>query len=230
MPLPIIKAERLYQKISKLLIQQIKDGKFIAGQALPAERDLSQQLGVSRSSVREALIVLEILGWVDIRTGNGVFVKNLLPAQAEPNEFDEISVEELLKARELIEGELAALAAINASDAQLLALQQVMQQMQDNAKDSSEFHDLDMKFHFLIGELTGNTILEKILKDLWNQRYSAIFTRFEALCADDVSEVMLLDHQNITAALVNRDANAARQAMRTHLQHVYSKLFKPNFS
>ncbi|WP_297576836.1 FadR/GntR family transcriptional regulator, partial [uncultured Deefgea sp.] len=84
MPLPIIKAERLYQKISKLLIEQIKEGKFIAGQALPAERDLSQQLGVSRSSVREALIVLEILGWVDIRTGNGVFVKNLLPAQAEP--------------------------------------------------------------------------------------------------------------------------------------------------
>ncbi|MGV7243704.1 FadR/GntR family transcriptional regulator, partial [Caballeronia sp. M23-90] len=68
MDLPNLKAERLYQKISTLLTGLIKDGTFAQGVALPAERELAKQLGVGRSSVREALIALEIAGWVEIRT------------------------------------------------------------------------------------------------------------------------------------------------------------------
>jgi DNA-binding FadR family transcriptional regulator len=79
MALPTLKVERLYRQISNVLINCIKSAQFAPGEMIPSERDLSKQLGVSRSSIREALIALEITGWIEIRTGNGVYVSNPLP-------------------------------------------------------------------------------------------------------------------------------------------------------
>lgn len=84
MVLPTLKVERLYRQISNLLINCIRNGQFAAGQLLPSERELAKQLGVSRSSIREALIALEITGWVEIRTGNGVYVNDPLPDTRPP--------------------------------------------------------------------------------------------------------------------------------------------------
>jgi DNA-binding FadR family transcriptional regulator len=227
MNLPTLKSERLYQKISNLLIERIRAGQFPCGQALPSERDLSKQLGVSRSSVREALIVLEISGWVEIRTGNGVFVNDVLPVEESPRQ-DDAGVEELLQAREIVEGEIAALAAQNASAEQLAELSQVMTSMQRETADNSEFHALDKRFHLLIGEMTGNSVLSDMAEYLWNKRYSPLFVEFEAIYAGrDISVDMANDHEKIVAAIVSRDAKSARKAMQSHLRHVYQSLFKP---
>jgi GntR family uxuAB operon transcriptional repressor len=77
--LPVLKPERLYQKISSLLIGQIQAGQFRSGESLPSERDLAKQLGVSRASVRKALIVMEFFGWITVRSGNGAFVNDAPP-------------------------------------------------------------------------------------------------------------------------------------------------------
>jgi len=138
MNLPTLKSERLYQRISNLLIERIRSGHFSSGQPLPSERDLAKQMGVSRSSVREALIVLEISGWVEIRTGNGVFVNQNLPSDNESRR-DDAGVEELLQAREIIEGEIAALAAQNATDEQRDELAQIMVDMERETADNVEF-------------------------------------------------------------------------------------------
>jgi GntR family uxuAB operon transcriptional repressor len=227
MNLPTLKSERLYQRISNLLIERIRSGHFVSGQPLPSERDLAKQMGVSRSSVREALIVLEISGWVEIRTGNGVFVKQDLPSDAESRR-DDAGVEELLLAREIIEGEIAALAAKNASDEQLAELAQIMADMARETSDNFEFHSLDKRFHLLIGAMTGNSVLRDMAEYLWNKRYSPLFLHFENYYAGrDISVDMANDHQKIVEAISARDVQAARLAMQSHLNHVYLSLFNP---
>lgn len=227
MDLPTLKSERLYQKISNLLIERIRSGQFSSGQALPSERDLAKQMGVSRSSVREALIVLEISGWVEIRTGNGVFVNEALPSDA-PVAREDAGVVELLKAREIIEGEIACLAAQNASDDQRAELDRIMLDMERETADNIEFHGLDKRFHMLIGEMTGNSVLRDMAEYLWNKRYSPLFMHFETYYAGrDIAEDMARDHQKIVEAISARDARAAKKAMQSHLRHVYQSLFKP---
>jgi DNA-binding FadR family transcriptional regulator len=227
MDFPVLKTQRLYQKISGLLIDTIRAGRFPPGQVLPAERDLAKQLGVSRSSVREALIALEISGWVEIRVGNGVFVRSSLPETTAPPSTDDVSAEDLLKARQVIEGELAALAATEATDAQLRALADLATRMAQKLTDDKTFHTLDMQFHVLIGEMTGNPLLTEVVEQLWAKHYSPTFLRLEQHYAHtDLAMVWDRDHQAIVSALMRREPGSARTAMRRHLKNVLERLFR----
>lgn len=227
MDLPNLKAERLYQKISTLLIGLIKDGTFGQGAALPAERELAKQLGVGRSSVREALIALEIAGWVEIRTGTGVFVRQPDESRAESAAADaEFSAADLLAARAVIEGEIAALAAKNGTDAQREALARNIGMLEAQSVNNAAFLDEDKRFHLLISEMTGNAVLTDVMTVLWNKRYSPMFTHLETFYADKhIPAAMNADHRRIGEAILKRDARAAKNAMRAHLRHVHHKLF-----
>lgn len=228
MDLPVLKTQRLYQQISRLLIQYIREGRFPPGQVLPAERDLAKQLGVSRSSVREALIALEISGWVEIRVGNGVFVRAPLPEVEPEPAGDDVSGEDLLKAREIVEGEVAALAAKQATAAQLEALGLLADNMQNTPGGDKSYHNLDMKFHLSIAEMTKNSVLVDVVERLWQKNYSPIFLGLQQHYADEGLEVVWdRDHDAIVRALQNRDSAAARTAMRRHLRHVFERLFQP---
>jgi GntR family uxuAB operon transcriptional repressor len=227
MELPSLKAERLYQKISTLLIGLIKDGTFEQGQALPAERELARQLGVGRSSVREALIALEIAGWVEICTGNGVFVRQPDAARLEPALPDAaFSAADLLSARAVIEGEIAGLAAKNGTDGQREALARAIGMMETQSVDYAAFLDEDKRFHLLISEMTGNPVLTEVVTVLWNKRYSPMFTHLETFYADEhIPAAMNADHRRIGEAILNSDARAAKNAMRAHLRNVHRRLF-----
>src|SRR6059058_4161196 len=107
MPLQVVESSRLYRQIAEQLRGLITRGEFAAGTRLPAERDLARQLGVSRPSVREALIALEVEGWVEVRTGSGVYVKDKAhngngasPPAAANAEWGPL---ELIRARKVIE-------------------------------------------------------------------------------------------------------------------------------
>ncbi len=233
MDFPTLKTQKLYQQISQLVIDYIREGRFTPGQALPAERNLSKMLGVSRSSVREALIALEISGWVEIRVGNGVFVRSTLPDEETPVDelpepsFDVVSVEDLLKAREVIEGELAATAATNATDAQLAELHDLSEAMKSALDDTSGFHSLDKRFHVLIGEMTGNPLLTGIVGDLWSKRYTPLFLRLEEhYSGNSLIRDWDTDHQAIVAAIAARDSRRARTAMRRHIRNIFTRLFR----
>jgi DNA-binding FadR family transcriptional regulator len=227
MDFPTLKTQRLYQQISHLLIAYIRDGKFPPGQVLPAERDLAKQLGVSRSSVREALIALEISGWVEIRVGNGVFVRSPLPETTTAPSIDDVSIEDLLRARQVIEGELAARAATTATDAQLQTLAELATCMGQKVTDDKTFHSLDMQFHVLIGEMTGNPLLAEVVERLWNKHYAPMFLRLEQHYAHNgLVKDWDRDHQAIVSALVRRDPRSARTAMRRHLKNVFDRLFR----
>lgn len=225
MALPVLKTERLYRQIANAIMESIQRGEFAPGAALPPERELAKQLGVSRSSVREALIALEMTGWVDIRTGNGVFVMQPLPPTTAPVAEADFSLEDLLQARLAFEGMLAEMAARHGSPAQRDQLRALVDTLlRYNANDAA-FLDQDKRFHLLIGEMSGNDVLRDMMEYLWNKRDSARFRRLERHFADNAfTREMNRDHQQIAAAICAGDAAAARAAMESHLAQVQQRL------
>src|SRR6478609_9213894 len=141
MPLETIEPQRLYRQIAEQVRTLITGGEFTPGSRLPAERDLAKQLGVSRPSVREALIALEVEGWVEVRVGSGVYIRPQVQGNgharaasghsAGPGEWGPL---ELMRARELVEGEVAALAARHARKAQIGAMAGALERMQEDAE------------------------------------------------------------------------------------------------
>jgi DNA-binding FadR family transcriptional regulator len=226
MELPTLKVERLYRQISNLLIGCIKKGQFPAGAILPPERELAKQLGVSRSSIREALIALEITGWVEIRTGNGVYVMNPLPQLDTAPVEEEFSLKALIQARQVYEAMTAELAARNGSDDQRAELQEITQDLIQLHVNDEQFLREDKRFHLLIAAMTGNEVLRDMMEYLWNKRKSSRFVRLESHYAEsDFPREMNQDHADIAAAIIARDAPLARACMERHLQHVYDRLF-----
>jgi DNA-binding FadR family transcriptional regulator len=129
MPIQAVDNRRLYRQIADQIAALIEKGEYGAGQRLPPERDLAKQLGVSRPSVREALIALEVEGYVEVRVGSGVYVLGPRSAEAPTTLPADSGPFELIKARWLIEAECAALAAKAATRAQVRAMEEALDQM-----------------------------------------------------------------------------------------------------
>jgi DNA-binding FadR family transcriptional regulator len=231
-PLQVVEPVRLYRQIAGQIGTLIDSGEFAAGSRLPPERELAVLLGVSRTSVREALISLEIAGRVEVRVGTGIFVRaqsghrTVLhapgPGAADQNGHDAgPGPFELLAARRLIEGEIAALAARKIRPAGIAALRATIERMRDHGDDFEQRDDADRAFHVAIAEATGNGTFALVVEALWEQRRGELWTRIEehfhtkALRAKTLS-----DHTAIVDALAARDGDAARAAMHRHLARV----------
>ncbi|MCW5644408.1 MAG: FadR family transcriptional regulator [Rhodoferax sp.] len=227
--LPPIAPKRLYQQISELLRQSIDDGTFAVGSFLPPERELAEQLRVSRTSVREALIALEVEGRVSVRVGAGVQV--LAPAaratRVAAASDAPIGPLDLLDARLVIEPETAALAAENARGPDVVRLQEWCAQMARDYRKGSRTHDADRAFHLDLARIGGNAALELLVTQLWALRQNVLQARFEAIFSTQQGyEATERDHADILAAVQARDAGAARDAMRRHLMRVRDRLVR----
>ncbi len=219
MPLQTVEPRRLYRQIADQIAGLIGKGEFARGTRLPAERELASLLGVSRTSVREALISLEIGGLVEVRVGSGVFVTaGAAPPDAAgdkgPGPF------ELLSARTLVEGEVAALAADKASSDDLDALKETIQRMTTHVDDFVIREEADREFHLGIAKATGNGSLELVVEGLWNQRAELWGRMQRHFHTEDLARQTIHDHAAILAALVAKDPGAARSAMHRHLARV----------
>lgn len=241
MPIKKMENPRLYRQIADQLIKLIDNNEFPPGSRLPAERELAEQLQVSRASVREALIALEVIGLVDVKVGNGVIVKarrsNAEPVmdQAGRDQWreadDELGINldfstelppfSLLQARLLIEPEAAALAALHASDSELAAIREAYQQNCEDNRAASRTHPGDRLFHIRIAQASGNPAYGFIIGHLLGHRYGSMFRMLQAhFTPSDMPHVSEHEHLTILTALENRDARAARQAMKGHIERV----------
>ncbi len=224
MPLHTVLPLRLYRQIAGQIAALIDNGEFPAGSRLPAERELAGLLGVSRTSVREAIISLEIAGLVEVRVGTGIFVT----ARPGPGRAPGVGQDpdrgpgpfELLAARKLVEGEIVALAARKATAADLTSLRDCVQRMESELDDFAAREASDRDFHLGLAKATGNGSLELVVAGLWNQRAEMWRRTQQHFHTRKLAEKTLRDHAAILAAVARRDPEAARSAMHRHLARV----------
>ncbi len=225
MPFQSIEPRRLYRQIAEQIRSLIRSGEFAPGARLPPERDLARELGVSRPSVREALIALEVEGLVEVRIGSGIYVL-AAPDESPPAAAEEPAAGpfELLRARYVIESECAALAAKSASKTQIAAIEEALEAMLAQIKGDAPPLDADRIFHLRIAEATGNGALVAVVKMLWDERTGPLFQQLEHHYETaDVWTRAVAEHRAVVKAIAAHDAAGARRAMQRHLNQAYKR-------
>ncbi|WP_127957216.1 transcriptional regulator ExuR [Serratia microhaemolytica] len=219
---------RLYQQLAAELKQRIERGTYTIGDKLPAERCIAEEMDVSRTVVREAIIMLEVEGYVDVRKGSGIHViatqqKNLvLPADS--FEFATAGPFELLQARQLIESNIAEFAATQVTKQDIVQLMEIQQQ----ARKEESFRDSewDLKFHCQVAQATQNSALATIVEKMWVQRVN---NPYWIKLHEHIDERSIAnwcdDHDEILNALICKDPHAAKLAMWQHLENTKQMLF-----
>jgi len=209
-------AQKLYQQIARKIAAAIAGGHYASGDKLPSERELAEDFGVSRPTIRDAMIALEFQGLVEARQGSGVYV-SAAPQNPEYAAETEVSALELAEAQRLFEGEACALAASTITDEQLALLDRSAASMAGNIV-SEDIERLEREFHLAIAHATGNAAIEAGVEDLWTLRQQS------PLCAATLRRArigsggdILAEHRKIVAALRARDPKTARQAIHAHL-------------
>ena len=227
MPLHAVEPQRLYRQIAEQLRALIAKGEFAVGSRLPAERDLAKDLGVSRPSVREALIALEVEGWVEVRSGSGVYVMERAghsrtdgnsPAAAEWGPL------ELVRARRVLEGETAAIAARLAKRRHVDAMRTAIDSMITDADLGTMPLEGDRAFHCAIVEAGGNGVLIETLQKFWDSRRGPVFAtlggHFESVTS---WRAAIGEHEDVLSAIRSRDSEAARAAMHRHMDKAHDR-------
>ena len=224
MPLQSTEPRRLYRQIADRLRTLIANGEFIAGARLPSERDLARQFDVSRPSVREALIALEVAGWIEVRIGSGVYVLDRPTRAPHPVDLREWGPLELIRARRVVEGETAALAALHGKRKHFDAMSRAIDTMHLMADSNIAPLDSDRAFHLAIVEASGNAVLIDTVQGFWDARNGPLFTRLGGYFETPRSwRSAIAEHQAIHAAVVARDAMAARAAMHRHMDKSHQR-------
>lgn len=214
-------APNLGSAIVDEIVGMIVAGTLKPGDRLPAIEDLCQQLRVGRTSVREALKALDVIGLVEIRHGKGTFVgenpsRFFLKPIAWQCLLDQAKTPALAETRRCCEGELAALAAERASPEDVLEMHRALER-QSGLLDSGEFADAALEFHIAVWRAAHNEVLLHILsgiRDLLRQSMS------EVVSIPDTKGVTLAQHRAIGQAIADRSPELARRAMRDHLKYV----------
>ena len=225
MPLQTVTPQRLYRQIAEQLRALITSGEFQAGARMPAERDIAKELGVSRPSVREALIALEVEGWVEIRTGSGIYVLDRpAPGNNVPAPTTEWGPLELIRARRVVEGEIASMVATQAKRRDFAAMDLAIQSMQNDADRGVVPLEGDRAFHSAIVHACGNTVLMETVQSFWDSRRGPLFERLGDYFETPKSwQSAIAEHHAILEAMRARDAGAARSAMHAHMDKSHAR-------
>ncbi len=222
---PPLQSQRLYKQIASVLEGWIRTGVYPPGSNLPSERDLAQMLRVSRTSVREALIALEVNDLVKIRVGSGVEVcplgRNTIAPPA-ANSIEERSPLEQLEARRLVEGEIVALAAKRATDAHLARMSESIEAARRPLTARDAFLAADYDFHRTLAQAANHLVLMDLSAHLWSLRRQAAFRKFEEHYTGDNAEqkMAIEEHEKIFEAVCARKPREARRLMHAHLDRV----------
>jgi GntR family transcriptional repressor for pyruvate dehydrogenase complex len=214
-----VDSRRLYQQVADQIRSVIESSRFAPGTRLPPERELALQLGVSRPSLREALIALEIEGRVEIRMGSGVYVCAAPPTGSnEPVALGE-SPSELMQVRSVLEGAVVMQAAARVTKANLGRVKDWLESMRQDIRRGHTPVDADRRFHVAIAEMTGNSLLARLVGELFDGRHSPISSRMSRRAENAHTwEAAVLEHEAICRALELRDPQEAAAAMLSHLK------------
>ncbi|WP_320151381.1 transcriptional regulator ExuR [uncultured Tolumonas sp.] len=227
-----VESARLYQKVATELKKRITCNQYMVGDRLPAERLIAEEMKVSRTVVREAIIMLEVEGMVDVRKGSGIHVialesrySPLTTLETEDNEFLTAGPFELLQARQLLESNIAEFAATQVTKQDIMALLAIQEtaQKEDRSRDSQ----WDKQFHIQVAKATQNSVLVTLVAKLWQHReHNPYWLKLHEHIDDRAIESWCDDHEQILKALMRKDPKAAKLAMWQHLENTKKMLFQ----
>lgn len=210
---------RLFWRIVENIEASINSGTYTAGSRLPPERELAETFDVSRPTIREAIIALEVRGKIEVKTGSGVYV---LDTEDNASSTEIINAFEVTQARALIEGEVAAIAATSINKEELNALKATLVDM----KKVKNISAADEEFHRIIAHSTRNAAMILTVENLWKLRSLTpeIIGDYDNICNKDNAKT-LAEHTAIYQALSEGNSTEARQAMHTHFNRLINSLF-----
>ena len=218
-----IQVERLYEQVIGQIQDRIISGELRPGDRLPSERELAEQLNVSRTVIREAVKALSQKGLVEIRTGRGTFITDGTPEAVRHSIDLMMRLEQasgqrwVVEVREIIEPEIAARAAGHMTDECLGTMQAAIDAMENSIDDIDSYVAADMRFHTALAEAAGNPLILKLIDtifDLLQEQRKRIGR------VSHGPQRAQMHHKLIFEAVKRGDEEAARQAMRAHLEQV----------
>ncbi len=230
------KNKKLYLQIVDQIKDNIDKGVLNPGERLPPERELSNQFGLSRSSVREAITALEIMGLVEVRPGLGTFISNRISANginlfsADYTDLEEsASPTDMLETREIFETAVIRLAAQRVTSENLEQMRNLLEMMDKlSLDDMVRFEELDSQFHLLIAQTTNNEVLLKVIEIINNLRNTKIWEsmKYRSLVKEGRIEKYKIQHWQMFEALKNRDSEQAVLIMKNHLTVIKRDIFE----
>ncbi|KGK91374.1 GntR family transcriptional regulator [Desulfosporosinus sp. HMP52] len=220
----IIKPQRTYQEVLKQINNMIIDGKLRPGDRLMGEREMAVELGVSRTTLREALRTMEFLGWVEIKPGEGTFIRNpqlseVISPLALALSAEQTQIDELWETRITLEVECAGLAAARASEADLGRISNILKEMQTSLKDLDAYVKADMRFHYLVAQASQNSMMNRLLQTFVVHILELIKKAGPLRFSHDIEGLYTIqEHISIYEAIAGHDEDQARSLMRKHLE------------
>ncbi len=225
----IVKPEKTYEKVVEYIREEIWRGNLKRGERLPPERDLAEQLGVSRNSVREALRTMSLMGFVSSVQGAGNFVscdleKNLSETFRMMMLLGETNYMQVSQLRRGLEGETARLAALRVTPKQLVKFEDVVAQMEQET-DNNRAAKLDQQFHALLVETAGNKLIHALFGAMITTVNEFIATMYVRIFdSEHTGALLLAAHKSIVDALRTHDEEAALHAIWKHFEIVDSAI------
>jgi len=217
-----VRKVRRYEQVAEQIRRMISDGELKPGDLLPPERELVEKLGVGRSSIRDAVRTLEVMGILEPRQGHGTVVRDLsadalvVPLSLVLTRKREL-VTELLDVRRMIEPGLAARAAKNATADELAHMAAILERHEAKLRRGEEAMDEDSDFHYAIALAARNSVVLRVLDVLMDLLRES---RSRSLQVPGRPQRSFDGHRRILRALQKRDAKAAEAAVRRHLKEI----------
>jgi GntR family transcriptional repressor for pyruvate dehydrogenase complex len=229
-----IKAKRLYEEVVDQIKQLMAGGELKPGDKLLPERELAERLQVSRASVREAIRTLEMMGFVEIRPGDGTFVRDtntdeIIRPLAMFLAVEKSSLLEMFEVRRLFEAATASMAAERAADEEIEEIRSSLEKMEErlNVQDSEKGEEYDIAFHYAVAEATHNGLLIKLFRTISDEFSRAVSVARRRLYGHEDNPQKIIDqHRRIYKAIKGRDPQMAAQRMLEHLNYAEKELRK----
>ena len=210
-----VKTTRIYEKVVEKLKEEIADGRLLPGDPLPSERQLMETFGVSRSSLREAFRVMELLGLIESIAGKGRFVRQpreIAEDQRKGIQLEDSAILELMEARRILDPAIAGESAMRATPSDLMRLLRVITATEEHLALPRDRAQADFDFHLVLAEATHNFVFVNI-------------TRMNFDLLDDKG-AFLNEHREMYDAILDHDAERAREAASRHIDRIYRTLHR----
>ncbi|MGM9532532.1 FadR/GntR family transcriptional regulator [Intestinibacter sp.] len=232
-----ISNKKVYEQVIEQIQNNIMEGIFKKGDKLPSERELSEKMGVSRTSIREALRVLETMGVIESRQGEGNFIcsnveKSLLQPLSMMFKLNNGSFSDIYELRSILEIECARLSAIRATDMDCRELFSIIEQMEQETFGENRYEvlvELDKKFHNTLSNMSKNYLIESLFSTISNLFEKFIEdARYKIILFDSeqANKSLLIQHKKICESIIKKNQAMAVEAMREHMEYVMENAVK----